>query len=395
VSDLDAPRHHAPRRQRPAGREPQHLLLRTEAFFGDRPSAFVFIFGVVFAVVVGVLDYYSSSKISFGLFYLMPIGLVTWHLGRRSGAAIVVFSTTVALAAELAANQNAGLIPYWNAIARLGVFLVLAALLATLKDAIDLQREVAQHEHEVSEQLRDLNELKNTLLHAVSHDLKSPLAAILGAVSTLRRGETLELTAEQRESLFEAIDMSGHKMDRLVNDLLDLDRIDQGLLQPERQATDVGALASRVARECEALAAHPVRVDADRVLVDLDPTMVERVIENLLVNASRHTPLATPVRVYVKERAGGIELIVEDEGPGIPDDLKEALFESFRQGPAATGAGGVGIGLSLVLRFAVLHGGSARVEDRKGGGARFVISLPGRVQSRDALSPEASGLRAV
>jgi two-component system sensor histidine kinase KdpD len=307
----------------------------------------------------------------------------------------VAVATSVALVAELAGNQTSGVLPYWNTIARFAVFLVLTALLATLKDSIDLQREVAEHEHEVSEQLRDLNELKNTLLHAVSHDLKSPLAAILGAVSTLRRGETLELTGGQRESLFDAIEMSGRKMDRLVNDLLDLDRIDQGLLHPERQATDVGALASRVARECEALAAHPVRVEADRVLVDLDPTMVERVIENLLVNAARHTALATPVRVFVREEADGIELIVEDEGPGIPDELKSALFESFRQGPDANGSGGVGIGLSLVLRFAQLHGGTARVEDRTGGGARFVISLPGRVQSRDALSLEASGLRAV
>jgi signal transduction histidine kinase len=388
VNERSHPRDHG-------ARERQHLLLRTEAFFGDRPPAFVFIFGVMFALVVGALDYYSQSKVSLGLFYLMPIGLVTWHLGRRSGAAIVVFATAVALVAELAGDHTAGVIPYWNAIARLGVFLVLAALLATLKDSIDLQREVAEQEHEVSEQLRDLNELKNTLLHAVSHDLKSPLAAILGAISTLRRGESLELTGAQRESLFDAIEMSGQKMDRLVNDLLDLDRIDQGLLHPERQATDVGALASRVARECEALAAHPVRVEADRVLVDLDPTMVERVIENLLVNAARHTPLATPVRVFVHEKAAGIELIVEDEGSGIPDELKDVLFESFRQGPDAGGGGGVGIGLSLVQRFAELHGGTARVEDRPGGGARFVILLPGRVQSRDALTAEASSLRAV
>jgi signal transduction histidine kinase len=272
--------------------------------------------------------------------------------------------------------------------------LILAALLATLKSSIELQREVAMHEHDVSEQLRDLNELKNTLLHAVSHDLKGPVAAVLGAVSTLRRGEQLQLTVEQRDSLFEVIEMSGRKTNRLLNDLLDLDRIDRGLLQIDRQPTDVGALASRVMRECEALAAHPVRIDADRVLVDVDPTMVERVVENLLVNAARHTPLGTPVRVIVHGRTDGIELTVEDEGPGIPDDLKVVLFDSFRQGPGSNG-GGVGIGLSLVKRFAELHGGTARAEDRSGGGARFVVSLPGRVTQRDALTAEQSSLRAV
>jgi signal transduction histidine kinase len=147
-------------------------------------------------------------------------------------------------------------------------------------------------------------------------------------------------------------------------------------------------------RECEALPAHPVRVEADSVLVDVDPTMVERVIENLLVNAARHTPLGTPVLVTVRGHADGIDLAVEDEGPGIPDDLKLVLFDSFRQGPGSNG-GGVGIGLSLVKRFAELHGGSALVLDRPGGGARFVISLPGHVTQQESLAPEQTSLRAV
>jgi signal transduction histidine kinase len=378
----------------PEQEERQHLLMRTEAFFGQKPPAFVLMFGLLFIAVVGVLDYYSWYSISFGLFYLMPIGLVTWHLGRRAGALMVVIAAATGLYSDIYTDPSSGLIPYWNGAVRLGVFLVLAALLATLKDSIQLQRSVALHEHDVSEQLRDLNELKNTLLHAVSHDLKGPTAAVLGAVSTLRRGEQLQLTDEQRESLFEVIEMSGRKTNRLLNDLLDLDRIDRGLLQLDRRFTDVGALANRVMHECEALSAHPVRVDADRVLVEVDPTMIERVIENLLVNAARHTPLGTPVRVSVRDRTDGVEMIVEDEGPGIPDDLKLVLFESFRQGPGSNG-GGVGIGLSLVKRFAELHGGTARVEDRPGGGARFVIALPGRITQRDALTAEQSGLRAV
>ena len=188
--------------------------------------------------------------------------------------------------------------------------------------------------------------------------------------------------------------MSGRKTNRLLNDLLDLDRIDRGLLQIDRQPTDVGALATRVMRECEALSAHPVRVEADRVLVELDPTMVERVIENLLVNAARHTPLGTPVRVAVHGRSDGIELAVEDEGPGIPDELKSVMFDSFRQGP---GANGGGVGHRAVAREALRRAPRrhANAEDRAGGGARFVISLPGRVTQRDALPAEQASLRAV
>jgi signal transduction histidine kinase len=378
---------------RPA-QEERHVLQRTEAFFGQKSPLFVFVFGILFCLVVGVLDSMVWFQVSFAFFYLMPIGLITWHLGRRAGAVIAILAMTGGVAGDVMGGATAGLIPYWNGLVRLAVFLIFTALLATLKSSIELQRKVAIHEHDVSEQLRDLNDLKNTLLHAVSHDLKGPTAAVLGAVSTLRREEQLRLTDDQRSSLFEVIEMSGRKTNRLLDDLLDLDRIDRGLLHPDRQPTDVGALAGRVVRECEALPAHPVRVEADTVLVDVDPTMVERVIENLLVNAARHTPLGTPVLVTVQGHADGIELAVEDEGPGIPDDLKLVLFDSFRQGPGSNG-GGVGIGLSLVKRFAELHGGSARALDRTGGGARFVISLPGHVTQQETLAPEQASLRAV
>ena len=114
------------------------------------------------------------------------------------------------------------------------------------------------------------------------------------------------------------------------------------------------------------------------MLVDVDPGKVERVIENLLMNAARHTPQGTPVHVRVHGRTNGVVLEVEDEGPGVPDELKETLFEPFKQGDTPGGRG-VGIGLSLVKRFAELHGGTAYVEDAPGGGARFVVTLPGDV----------------
>jgi signal transduction histidine kinase len=373
--------------------EERHVLQRTEAFFGQRSPLFVFVFGVLFCLVVGVLDSIVWYRVSFAFFYLMPIGLITWHLGRRAGAVLAILATAGGVVGDVMGDA-AGLLPYWNGLVRLAVFLIFTALLATLKSSIELQRQVAMHEHDVSEQLRDLNDLKNTLLHAVSHDLKGPTAAVLGAVSTLRREEQLRLTDEQRSSLFEVIEMSGRKTNRLLDDLLDLDRIDRGLLHPDRQPTDVGALAGQVVRDCEALPAHPVRVEADSVLADVDPTMVERVIENLLVNAARHTPLGTPVLVTVRSHADGIELAVEDEGPGIPDDLKLVLFDSFRQGPGSN-SGGVGIGLSLVKRFAELHGGSAIALDRPGGGARFVISLPGHVTQQEAPALDQPSLRAV
>jgi signal transduction histidine kinase len=376
-------------------RRAPHPLLRMERFFKGKPTALVVLVGVGLVGLVATMDALVSLRISLALFYLVPVGFVTWELGRRWGAVIVVVSTIAGLFAELNAfGPNAGLVPYWNALVRGALLGILGMLLATFHDSIDQQIKRAEDERGVSDQLRELNDMKNTLLHAVSHDLTGPLAAILGSVGTLRRAEQLQLTVDQRDGLHEAIDVSGRKMDRLVNDLLDMDRIDREDLTPERESIDVGDLARRVMRECEQLGAHPVRVEADQVLIDVDGSMVERVIENLLVNAARHTPVGTPVHIGVRARADAIVLTVEDEGPGIPEELKDSLFDPFRQGPGASG-GGVGIGLSLVKKFAELHGGSAKVEDAPGGGARFVIILPGRIQAKDPIAAKDARLRAV
>ena len=214
--------------------------------------------------------------------------------------------------------------------------------------------------------------MKNTLLHAVSHDLKGPLAGVLGAMQTIRRAEKLHLTDKEMDDLYGVIEQAGAKAARLVEDLLDLDRLDRGQLEPQREPTDVESIADRLAGELPTLAGHPVRVDGTRVLVGVDATMTERIIENLLNNAARHTPPGhpDPRRAWRTGAAASI-VVVEDEGPGVPDELKATIFEPFRQGENARG--GVGIGLSLVGRFAELHGGSAHVEDRDGGGARFVV----------------------
>lgn len=364
----------------------------TEGFFDGKSPALVYGLAFAFVAAVGVLNFVAGPRLSLAIFYLMPVGLVTWNIGRRAGvASAIIVSTASVLGDVLSPRATHDFIPYWNALARFAVFLVFALLLGQLREIIENQRERADREHAVSSDLRQLNDVKDTLLHAVSHDLKGPLAGIIGAMQTLRRGDELQLTHEEVESLYQMIEQSGRRMNRLVDDMLDLERIDRGQVQPEREATDVGELVRRIASEATGLETHPVRIDADPVLAFVDPAKVERIIENLLVNAARHTPAGTPVHVGVRAGAGGITVVIEDEGSGVPDDLKTVLFDPFRQGPTAAGRG-VGIGLSLVKRFAELHGGSAVVEDRDGGGARFVITLPGPVSPRETADAH---LRAV
>jgi PAS domain S-box-containing protein len=225
------------------------------------------------------------------------------------------------------------------------------------------------------ERLRALDGLKNTLLHTLSHDLKGPLTAILGAASTLERLDT-ELRDEERANLLRTLQTRTMAMNALLTDLLDLDRLDQGIVEPRRFPVDVGQLVCELVDHDEPLRDREVVVRADRVVVRLDRPKVERMIQNLLANAASHTPPSARVWVRVQAEEHGVLIVVDDDGPGVPDELKERVFQPFHRGPATSNVPGSGIGLSLVMRFAELHGGRAWVEDRPGGGASFRVYLP-------------------
>jgi PAS domain S-box-containing protein len=227
------------------------------------------------------------------------------------------------------------------------------------------------------ERLQALDRLKNTLLHTLSHDLKAPLTAILGAASTLERlGD--ELTADERAALLRTLEARSKGMNALLADLLDLDRLDQGIIEPRRFPVDLGDLVARMVEETrDVLGGRTVEVDAERVSIAVDASKVERMVENLLTNVARHTPPDARVWLRVRPYAEGAMVLVEDDGPGVPDEVKTEIFEAFHRGRAARDVPGSGIGLSLVARFAELHGGRAWVEDRPGGGASFRIYLPG------------------
>lgn len=242
--------------------------------------------------------------------------------------------------------------------------------------ADDTLREAYEREREAAERLRSVDVMKDAFLSAVSHELRTPLSAVLGFASTLQQSD-LELDEEDRKIMLDRLAANAHKLHQLLVDLLDLDRTARGVLEPQRSALDVAELVLRVTEEAE-LGGHPVTVEAEPVLIEVDGPKVERIVENLVTNAAKYTPQGTPVRVYVRKEADGVLIVVEDEGPGIPEALKEAVFEPFERGPdAPRRAAGTGIGLSLVARFAELHGGRAWVENRLGGGSSFRVFLPG------------------
>jgi signal transduction histidine kinase len=264
--------------------------------------------------------------------------------------------------------------------------------LARLTEALDREQDTAQQlaaalerERAAAAHLRAVDEMKTTFLQAVSHDLRTPLTTVLGIALTLER-RAGGLSAEEVADLLGRLSASARKLDGLLGDLLDLDRLARGTLAPRRQLVDIGALTRRVVEDADVNDEHALVVDAPTVPIAVDAPKVERIVENLVVNAAKHTAAGTTIWVGVQAQRDGVLLLVEDEGPGVPVQQQELVFQPFQKGRnVADHAPGSGIGLALVAQFASLHDGRAWVQDRPGGGASFRVFLP------DVQSPDASG----
>jgi signal transduction histidine kinase/GAF domain-containing protein len=231
-------------------------------------------------------------------------------------------------------------------------------------------------EREATQRLRALDDMKNTFLEAVSHDMRTPLTSILGSALTLEQA-WLQISREDSIDLLHRIATNARKLERLLGDLLDLDRLQRGIVSPQRRPTDVGALVREVVDGFELPGDRIVEIEAGELVTSVDAAKVERIVENLLANAVRHTQPTSRIWVRATREGSSVLLVVEDEGDGVPDELKLAIFEPFRQAPGpAQVSPGVGVGLSLVARFAELHGGTAWVQDRPGGGSSFRVLLP-------------------
>jgi len=252
-----------------------------------------------------------------------------------------------------------------------------------LKRSEQTYSDAFRREREATHRLRALDEMKNMFLEAVSHELRTPLTSILGSALTLEQAGG-SLRPEDQRDLIVRIAANARKLQRLLGDLLDLDRLQRGILSPQRRPVDVAEVVGEAIRESDVLKDRSVEIDAPPLVVSVDPAKVERIVENLLANAARHTPPGTRVWVRVEPEGDGALVIVEDEGPGVPAENREMIFEPFQQAGHPNHAPGVGVGLSLVAKFAELHGGRAWLQDRPGGGASFHVLLPGA----DPLDPD-------
>ena len=220
-------------------------------------------------------------------------------------------------------------------------------------------------------------EMRSSLLSAVSHDLRTPLAAITGAASTLRTGgDALDLG--QRADLVDAICVEAERLDRLVRNLLDMTRLESGAVQIRREWVPLDEIVgSALARLDGQLSGRAVKahVPDDLPLVSVDPVLIEQLFVNLLENVVRHTPPGAAVEISARARPGGVEVQVADQGPGIAAGDEQRIFDKFFRG-TTTAAVGAGLGLAICRAIAAVHEGTLAAENGRQGGAIFRLQLP-------------------
>jgi two-component system sensor histidine kinase KdpD len=221
--------------------------------------------------------------------------------------------------------------------------------------------------------------VRNSLLAAISHDMRTPLAVIGGAASSLADPDA-RLNPDTRRELAQSIVDESAQMTQLIANVLDMTRLESG-----RQPTHFEWIAiEEVVGSALRRLAHPLsrfrvitHLEDAPPLVRADPVLLEQLVFNLIENATRHTPPGTHISISARRGVDTLELLVADDGPGFPVGIDpDELFEKFKRGRVEGAVGGVGLGLAICRAIAQAHGGEIRAERLPAGGALFVVSLP-------------------
>ncbi len=234
-----------------------------------------------------------------------------------------------------------------------------------------------------TQRLKDSEELHQTLLSSISHEMRTPLTAILGAASALERDE---LTGGNKyvKDVASGLHDAGDRLNRVIENLLDMSRLNSGVLSLKLEWHDFNDLLSVVVKKLEKLLAqHKIQINfLEQVyLVKMDYRLMEHALSNLILNAAIYSPKGTEIKITQKKTDSHFVVEIEDQGPGIPEDSKGKIFDKFYRVPGSP-TGGTGLGLSIVKSIIELHKGMVGVHNIKPHGACFVIELPLEAQPK-------------
>ncbi|MET0800585.1 MAG: DUF4118 domain-containing protein [Actinomycetota bacterium] len=317
---------------------------------------------------------------------LTPMGVGGWRVEASTGVPAIASPVEGDETIEL---EDDGVLVLRGRRLRAEQRRVLVAFAAQLTAAVRtraLAREAA-----TAGRVSEVSDLRAAILSAVSHDLRTPLASIKAAVSSLRQHD-VQWTADARAEFLATIEEETDRLTELVGNLLDMSRIQSGSLRlvPQRVGLDevvLRALASLPGRGRDV----EVDVPEDLPRIDLDAALAERAVANVVANARSFSPPDIPVHVQASAAAGRVELRVIDRGPGIPAEDQARVFEPFQRLGDRSGADGVGLGLAVARGFVEAMRGTLSLEETPGGGLTMVIAFP---EARVGASAVASAAEA-
>ena len=267
------------------------------------------------------------------------------------------------------------------------IYLLAGFLMAGLLRELDTlrdQREAFEHQRAETEALRALDRMKSDFLAAMSHDFRSPLTVVRGALEILLSERPGPLSAAQHELALRA-DRNVHRLEEFAEDLLEMARIEHGAVLLERVEIDACALVREVVEDHRVFAqareqSLELECGDEAGTISADVSRLRRAIGNLVDNAIKFAPERSPIVVRASRGSEGFSVSVTDRGPGVDVDERERIFERFSRGRRSATTSGAGLGLSIARSLAELHGGSIRYEEARGGGATFVLSVPAALE---------------
>ncbi|MDX6486446.1 MAG: two-component system, OmpR family, sensor histidine kinase KdpD [Gaiellaceae bacterium] len=309
--------------------------------------------------------------LSLGVLYELAVLPVAVLWGLRLATAVSVASMLVFNWFFLPPTHTFQLSDGANWLA-LAVYLTTGIVVSLLATQARRRAELVAEKSLEAEAVRRSDAMKTAVLHAVSHDLRSPLTAIVAAASGLDAPE-VHLAPGDRDELVRTIRTEAERLDGIVGNLLDLSRLRSGVAAPHQELWTADDLVSRALDQLGSRGERVVTIlDEDAPPVQVDAAQIERTLVNLLDNALKFSPSHTPVSIRIESRADELRVHVEDGGPGVPAADREAVFEPFRRGDERSR--GAGLGLAIARGFAEVNG--ARVWAENGDGGHFVLALP-------------------
>jgi len=314
-------------------------------FIGYRAVGFIFLIGVLVVGSVStigpVLFAAFVSVIAWNLFFIPP--LYTFVISNPDDVILCV------------------------------TYFVAAIITGLLTTKIRDREERLRH----AEMLKESEKLHQTLLNSISHELRTPLTAIIGSATALGDEQTPD-TKEFRQALAAELTLAADRLNRVIENLLDMSRLNSGVMSLRKEWHDlhdlIGVALRRLGKNLDHFSID-VDIASNLPLIEIDYRLMEHVLSNILINAAQYSPRGTKINISSAAKYGKAVIVIEDQGPGISEESLTKIFEKFYRIPG-TPTGGTGLGLSIAKSIVELHGGTIEAENKSDGGARFNILLP-------------------